>query len=149
MADSQNQTAVQLVYTQLSSGSTFNASIGHVQSYLGFTQYSGSAVTIDNVQDQDIPEGWGKGATEVLIAHNLVVSVRVHTSYIGAEKKTTSTRVLVDQVVDRILTKVNLSSTYIVMNHNVQSYDSDFIESNTNGGSIYFNVRTNLFKTQR
>ena len=99
------------------------------------------AVTIGADGHKPTEDDHAKWMSDVIVNHAVTLSIRVHTSFVGATKDRANTTLYIDQIIEELKENINLTD-YRFMDFEVESYDEDFAESETNGGEIKIELHT-------
>jgi len=100
------------------------------------------SVTVQVVGEDTNHEGW---SNDILNRHEIVISIHVHSSFIGFARNNPSTRANIDRVVEVLKANVDLGDNYRVLEVKVTSMDAEFDDSKTRGGEVL----ATILKVQR
>lgn len=89
------------------------------------------AVEHDNVEGDDAV--W---SNDLMVNHQVVCTIRVHTGHSGGPIDRATTTRLLDQIIEETKKNINGVGDYRIMDFSVTSFDAEFTESATLGGEI-------------
>ncbi len=106
------------------------------------------AVTIDAETDLPVELDGAVDGNDDVVNHAIVLSLRVHTSYAGRTYDASGTIQLVDAVIKKLKKNINLSSTFRLMEFEVEALRSVFEETATQGALITITIHTIVLYAQ-
>ena len=105
------------------------------------------AVTVGPEIEQAFSEDTAQYEDDTLVNHMVVVSVRVHTSYIEGPLDYVTALTYGDNLIEKLRANVNATATYRIMN--VESaYNQSFTESATEGMSVLVTMHIHVHHAQ-
>ncbi len=105
------------------------------------------AVTVGPEVEQAFPPDTAQFEDDTTVNHEVVISVRVHTSYIEGPLATATAMTYGDNLIEKLRANVNATATYRIMN--VESiYNQTFTESATEGMSLLVTLHIHVHHVQ-
>lgn len=108
---------------------------------MAVTVYNGHNIanmTLDAITvgvESHVPADLGLG-DDILINHEIILSIRVHTAYANQDHEQQATIELLDAIVTKLKQNISLPNQYRVMGFTAFNYRADFEESASRGGQV-------------
>jgi hypothetical protein len=94
------------------------------------------AVTVGGESTTNLLEDIAFRVSDEYVNHVVIISVRVHTGYLGWKSDRSETVQIVDEIIDIVKKNINIDSSYRLMDFEVESYNQEFEESQSVGAEV-------------